>query len=292
MEMNIFEPHRPFPRDEDVELLRPEEVGVPGYLPDLPSVREDLVDLEASIVTADRAFGRVVEALRQSDIGENTVIILTADHGIALTRDKMTLYDPGIEVPLIIAGPGIAAAQRLDPMISNVDVTPTVLDLAGLAIPEEIQGRSFAPLLRGEAYEANETIYAEKNFHIYYDPMRCVRTKDYKLIVNFEHAPWQETPPNRLDAKGYAEIAAAMRPDDRNMFHPPMELYNLRSDPLEQKNLADDPAHAGVRRQLAGELRTWMERTDDPLLEGPVPSGAYRQRLAQFMDAAKPKVER
>jgi arylsulfatase A-like enzyme len=172
-------------------------------------------------------------------------------------------------------------------MISNVDVVPTVLELAGLPIPENIQGRSFAPLLRGEDYEPNETICAEKNFHIYYDPMRCVRTEDHKLIVNFEHAPWQETPPGMLDAKGYAEIAAVMKPGEAAQFHPPMELYDLKKDPLEQTNLADDPAHAEVLARLAGDLHDWMERTEDPLLQGPVPSGAYRQRLAHFNDIAK-----
>ncbi len=281
-QVNFFEPHRPFPH-ENVESLSPDRVVVPAYLPDIPEARADLADYEASIASADMAFGRIVESVDSSAIADSTLIIFTADHGAPFPRAKMTLYDPGIEAALLVRMPGGPAGLVRREMISNVDVLPTLLDLAGLSCPENLHGRSFAGLISGGDYIPNDVVYAEKTYHTYYDPMRAIRTERWKLIANFECAPWQETSPDYLNnAKGYPEISKALHVSSANHYHPPFELYDLDNDPHEQHNLAEESDKKSVRDELIRSLRSWMEKTDDPLLDGPMAQGAYRHRMAEF----------
>jgi len=289
-QVNFFEPHRPFPHD-DVQALSKDGLTVPPYLPDIPEVREDLADIEASIVSADKAFGRIVAAIRSSGIAANTLIVFTADHGIPFPHAKMTLYDPGIEVALMFSGPGIIPGTVRGELISNVDVMPTLLELAGQSVPSNLHGRSFAALLAGLPYDANKMVFAEKTYHTYYDPMRAVRSERWKLIANFEYAPWQETSPDyKNNAKCYVEVSNALDVPYHNQYHPPFELYDLKNDPNEQHNLADDPALATTRNELIQALYGWMKRTSDPLLDGPMAQGAYRQRMQTFQDIGQPSV--
>jgi N-sulfoglucosamine sulfohydrolase len=281
-QVNFFEPHRPFPHN-DVETLSPVGLTVPPYLPDIPEVQDDLADIEASIASADKAFGAIVDAVRSSETADSTLIVFTADHGIAFPHAKMTLYDPGIEVALIMAGPGIVPGRVYDELISNVEVMPTLLELAELPLPSNLHGRSFAGLLAGKPYVPNERVFAEKTYHTYYDPMRAVRTDRWKLIANFEFAPWQETPPDyRNNAKSYVEISNALDVPYDVQYHPPFELYDLTCNRWEQRNLADDARFTSIRDELIQALLNWMEKTGDPLLDGPMAQGAYTQRMEQF----------
>jgi arylsulfatase A-like enzyme len=206
---------------------------------------------------------------------ETTLVTFMADHGLAMPRAKCTLYDPGIEVALIMRSPrGEITGGRVYPqLVGNVDVLPTLLAAAGVPIPERVQGRSFLRLVRGEPYVPRTAVYAEKTFHSYYDPMRAVRTERFKYIRNFETAFEVEVPAD-------VELGAIFRSHVElyhNGQHPPAELYELEVDPLEQTNVAGDPRYAGVAFRLDLQLWTWMEDTQDPLLQGPVVSPAYRQ---------------
>jgi N-sulfoglucosamine sulfohydrolase len=282
VQVGFFEAHRPF-LHPDVERLEPTRITVPPYLPDIPEVREDLADLEASIASADKAFGKIVEAVGQSGMEDNTIVIFTVDHGIPFTRAKMTLYDPGIETALLMRIPGPEGGKVYDELISNVDVLPTLLDLLGMDTPGNLQGRSFEPLIMGKGYERNRAIFAEKTYHTYYDPMRCIRTERWKFIANFEFAPWQDTSPDYdINAKSYVEAAKALAVPYERQYHPPFELYDLGNDPWEQRDLADSPEHQEIRDELIRRLRQWMRDSEDPLLEGPMAQGAYRNRMAEF----------
>lgn len=290
-QIGFIEPHRPFPRDDGVQRLPQEELSVPPYLPDIPEVREDLSDIEASISSMDKACGRIVESIRTSHIAENTLVLFTADHGIAFPHAKMTLYDPGIEVPLILSGPGIAPSTVRDELLSNVDIMPTLLELCGLPVSPALHGRSFAGLLAGTPYDPSESIFAEKTYHTYYDPMRAVRTRRWKLIANFEFAPWQETSPDyENNAKCYVEVSKALKVPYDVQYHPPFELYDLKEDPYEQRNVADDRSHRDIRDELVCSLRQWMADTEDPLLAGPMAQGAYKQRMREFKTIGQPSV--
>ena len=151
-------------------------------------------------------------------------------------------------------------------MVSNLEVLPTLLEAAGLAVPHEVQGRS---LLSGRG---RDMIFAEKTFHSYYDPMRCVRTRHHKLIRNFEMAFAVEVPGDiqagpifRADPTRYSK--------DRSSL---VELYDLEADPLEQRNLAGTKEVADIEERLSAELWRWMRETNDPLLNGPIASPRYR----------------
>ncbi len=135
----------------------------------------------------------------------------------------------------------------------------------------------------GRNYERNQAIFAEKTYHTYYDPMRCIRTERWKLVANFEFAPWQDTSPDFDDnAKSYYEAAKALAVPYDRQYHPPFELYDLENDPWEQQDLADSAEHQDIRDGLIRQLRQWMRDTGDPLLEGPIAQGAYRKRMAEF----------
>jgi N-sulfoglucosamine sulfohydrolase len=262
LEVNFDETHRPYPPVRSI----PEGIEIPGYLPDIPESREEIAQAEQAIVAMDAAAGRVLAALASAGRAPNAFVVFTTDHGLAMPRAKCTLYDPGLEVAMIASWPagGVAGGSARPGMVSNIDVLPTLLDAAGVAKPAGGAGRSL--------FSPREAIFAEKTFHSYYDPMRCVRTERYKLIRNFETAFAVEVP-------GDIQRGAIFRSDpsrystDRRAA---VELYDLEADPLEQRNLAGGGEVAEVQKELSAALWDWMRDTGDPLLEGPVPSPRYR----------------
>ncbi len=274
IEINFFEPHRPY----DFGGIQPDSVAgvfVPPYLPQIPEAHAELAALQGSIHTVDRTIGRVLDTLEQVGLARQTLVIFSADHGLAMPRAKCTLYDPGIGIALLVRWPegGVPAGLVVPELVSNIDVLPTMLEAAGLVPPEEVQGTSFLPLLQGAVYQPRQEIYAEKTFHSYYDPMRCVRTERYKYIRNFEAAFAVEVP-------GDVQLGPIFRSDpgrystDRSQT---IEFYDLLTDPLEQHNLTGSPELKTVERELDQRLWQWMEQTQDPLLAGPISSPRYRK---------------
>ena len=276
IEINFFEPHRPY----DFGGMKPDSVAgvfVPPYLPQIPEARAELAALQGSIHTVDRTIGRVLATLEQVGLAQQTLLIFSADHGLAMPRAKCTLYDPGIGITLLVRWPdgGVPAGLVVPQLVSNIDVVPTMLEAVGVAQAEEVQGTSLLALLRGESWQPHEAIYAEKTFHSYYDPMRCVRSERYKYIRNFEAAFAVEVP-------GDVQSGAIFRSDpgryssDRTQA---VECYDLLTDPLEQYNLTGSAEQADVERALDHLLWQWMEQTHDPLLLGPIASPGYREAM-------------
>lgn len=280
VEVNLFEPHRPY----DYGDVRPDDsrgVNIPGYLPEIDESRTEMAALQGAIKATDRNIGRILDALEETGVTDETLILFTADHGIAMPRAKCTLYDPGIEIALIVRWPdgGFRAGTRSE-LVGNVDALPTLLESAGVAAPNNLQGRSLLPLLQGRPFESRDAVYAEKTFHSYYDPMRAMRTERHKLIWNFESAFAVEVP-------GDVQRGAVFRSSPVRYSHDrsdAVELYDLEEDPLERDNLASTGHCAQRLDQMSAQLRRWMSDTKDPLLTGPIPSPRYRRLAAGKMD--------
>ncbi len=261
------ETHRPFDRT-GYDFDPPDTVTVPPYLPDLPPIRAEIGQLNGLVKAADRAIGEIRAAIARHPEAANTLFIYTTDHGIAMPRAKGMLYAPGTHTALLMHWPrGFAGARRVDDLIVNVDLLPMLLDAAGLPIPDGLHGRTFLPLLRGEAYRPHDHIFSELTWHDRYNPMRGVRTTRSTYARSFIEAPLVYMPSDILTSPS----GQALAPIYYGAVRPPEELYDRTTDPLEQMNRAADPAHADELARLRGLVDDWMHATNDPLLSGPVP---------------------
>jgi len=241
--VGFSETHRPFPEyrgpTDDVE-------GLP-YLPDVEDVRRDVAGLNILVRRVDEKVGEILDAVDDAGLGERTLIIFTTDHGIAFPGAKATLFDPGIEVSMIMRGPcGFEGGRKIDAMLTNMDIAPTILESCGLPVPKEMQGRSIMPLIREEIEHLHERIFVEQTYHAAYDPIRGVRTARFKYIRSFEERPFW-FPPN-VDDGPSKEVAREMGYFDKP--RPPEMLFDLQADPAERRNLADDPAYADVLNEM------------------------------------------
>src|SRR5690242_19291701 len=265
LEINFEETHRPYPPAGEP----PAGLEIPGYLPNIPEAVEEMAAVEKAITAMDAAAGRFLEALERAGRARDAFVVFTTDHGLAMPRAKCTLYDPGIEVALLARWPagGVAGGGVQTQMVSNIDILPTLLAAAGLPVPDGVQGRSLS--------EGRDAVFAEKTFHSYYDPMRCVRTQRHKFIRNLEQSFAVEVP-------GDIQAGPIFRADptrySRDRPHV-VELYDLEADPLELNNLAGRADVSDVEKELDARLWSWMRDTDDPLLQGPIPSPRYRTAM-------------
>lgn len=270
--LGLFAPHRKFAKvDADDPSIH--RVKVPDPMPDTAEVRKDMADYHASVAITDDALGRVLDALEASGQAEDTLVILTTDHGIAFPGMKCSLTQHGTGITWIMRHPGsVPAGTATDALISHLDFVPTVMDQLGQEVPEDGHGVSLQPVIRDLGTEVREDVFAEVNVHASVEPKRSVRTHRFNFIriyesdlrpvlANIDNSPaktcWME--------QGYAE-----RLRER------VQLYDLMLDPQERHNVADDPRYAEARREMEQRLERWMRETNDPLLEGHlvVPAGA------------------
>jgi N-sulfoglucosamine sulfohydrolase len=267
-----------YPGVESV-YYNPDEVEVPAFLPDSPTARAELAMYYESISRIDQGLGRLIDVLRDLSLYENTILIFTSDHGMAFPGAKTTLYEPGMRVPMIVRDPrrekrGI----RSSAMLSHVDLTPTILDMAGSLNgqnhdPQDFHGRSWASLTGKTSAEGWDKVYASHTFHeiqMYY-PMKVVRGRRYKLIWNiayplpypFASDLWAAPTWQRQYDQG-PETLYGKRTVQRYIQRPEFELFDLRVDPDETNSLAGQPEHAELLKQLQTELKEFQSKTKDP----------------------------
>ena len=267
------EPHRPFQRAGS-DVFDPKDVLVPPYLPDTPECREELARYYGSVQRADKGLLRLIEILRQTGHWDDTLVICISDNGIAFPGAKTTVYEPGIRLPCVVRYPSARKQGTVtDAMITWADITPTILDFAGV-LPKKhgFHGNSFLPILQGASSEGWDEIYASHTFHeitMYY-PMRVVRTRQFKLIWNIAY---KLDYPFASDLYASSTWQAVLRRGDKTygprtveayLHRPRFELYDLKSDPWEAKNLAENPRYAQVLAELQEKLKAWQKETKDP----------------------------
>jgi arylsulfatase A-like enzyme len=262
-------------------------VEVPAYLRNTEGTRRELAGLQGAVRHVDTQVGRLMAALQDSGLAQNTLVVFTTDHGIAMPRAKCSLYEPGVQVAMLLRLPsrkgwngGIVRTE----MISNIDCLPTLLEVAGVPVPGTVQGRSFAPLLDGKAYRPREEIFTELTYHDYYDPRRAIRTHTHKLIVNFTTAPAFMDPSQCWRPSSDVVVPA----NHAASYHPDLELYDLARDPWEQKDVAGVAAYASIRRELLGRLYQHLVETKDPILQGAVSSPQHR-RAMELLKVGQPR---
>ena len=265
-------PHVPWPKQSGKHDTN--SITVPPNHVDTPAARLARTRYYAAVDTMDTELGQVYELARQT-LGENTLFLHTSDHGAQWPFGKWNLYDDGIRTPMIAVWPGrIKAGSRTGAMVSWVDILPTLVELAGGQPPTNLDGRSFAAVLRGETNQHRDQIFTthsgDGNFNVY--PSRSVRDGRWKYILNLhpefkflshvtkatnEDAYWKSWVEK---AEQDADAATKVR---RYHERPREELYDLVDDPLEQRNLADTPEQAGRLARMRADVEAWMKAQGD-----------------------------
>jgi N-sulfoglucosamine sulfohydrolase len=267
LSVGFFETHREFFQPSSPKKAN--YVLPPPNLPDTPEIRQDMAAFHASASSLDRGVGAVLDALDAVGIAENTLVICTTDHGLAFPGSKATLYDRGLGVMLILRGPGgFTGGKASDALVSHIDLFPTICDLVDVPHPEWLQGKSLLPLVNGQAEEIRDAIFAEKTYHVAYEPERCVRTHRWKYIRRFA----ERSRPVLANTDDGPSKALLLANGWAQRHIPNEQLYDLVFDPNEAHNLADDPSLSDVLEELRERLDAWMQATHDPLLDGPVPA--------------------
>ena len=260
--LNFREPHAPYAPTpaEDAAPFKNLDPTIPDF-PNLPVKRVKQLTREyyASVHSVDRNLGRLLELLDQLGLRENTIIIFTSDHGYMIGhhglihkgnaawiiegREKErrpNMFDHSLQVPLLVRWPGVVKpGTEVREMVSNIDTFASILGILKVPPPSDYkqEGKDFSPILRGEKVAWRDAIFAQ------YDPhnglkanMRTIRTERWHLV------------------RQYMKNG---QPD---------ELFDLKNDPEELRNLYDDAKHREVREQLQQRLTEWMRSVDDPLL--------------------------
>ena len=246
------------------------KVKLPPYYPDHPDLREDWAQYLESIEHVDWEVGQILARLEEEGIADNTVVFFLTDHGVSHARGKQFVSEEGIKVPLIALAPGrIEAGMVREDLVAHIDVTASSLAFAGIEVPAWMEGR---PLFGPEAEPREYVVSARDRCDETVDRLRSVRTKHYKYIRNFVPERPHLQPNRYKDNKAIIKTLRGLRaegalaPEIEKLFfasRPEEELYDLREDPWEMNNLAEDPDHAEKRAELQSILNDWIAATGD-----------------------------
>lgn len=299
---NSEDPHRPFAGSQQESEVnqqspghypkasryyKPEEVTVPGFLPDTPEVRLEMSQYFTSVHRCDQTVGKLLDALRESGLEHNTLVMFLSDNGMATPFAKGGCYLAGTRTPWIVRWPGVTKTGSVDQrhFISGIDLMPTLLEAAGLGLGKGMDGRSFMPLLNGNSQQGRDQV-----FTVYYEnssgrdnATRCIQNARFGYIFN----PWSDGHTVFKTGNYVAELINEMKESAKTnteiadrlrffQYRVPEELYDLQADPDGLNNLIHDSQHKRTLDLLRQSMLQMMIATSDPLLEG------FRGRLAQI----------
>ncbi len=261
-----------------------DSLKVPYFLPDSPESRAELAQYYQSVSRLDQGVGRLSELLKKKGLWENTIVIYLSDNGMPVPGAKTTHYEPGVRLPLIVRNPFAGKKGfACDELVSWLDIAPTLLDLAGAALPEATRQQGPGPTshLHGKSWKAvfdepgsfrSDTLFLSHSFHgvTQYYPMRTIVTHRYKLIWNIAHPlpfPYASDLQNSATWRAFLKSGASIygkRSVKAYQQRPPFELYDLEEDPYELVNKAYDPAFEAIRNKLQSSLKYFQKQTGDP----------------------------
>ena len=283
--VNSHDPHRPYCNPDKLtkgaampsNTYAPEDVEVPGFLPDLPGVREELAHYQNSTRRLDDTFGKVMQALEESGQAENTIVVFMSDNGIAVPFAKCNTWFHSSRTPFVVRWPGqVKAGTRDDThFVSAVDLKPTFLEITDVAGPERLDGRSIVPLLKGGAQKERKFMFTQIDSKAGGDgvPMRGVQDANFGYIYN-PFSDGKHVYRNNNEGKSFAAMAAAAKRSPEIAarveffrMRVPEEFYDLQKDPDCLNNLIGHSDHQEQIAVYRKRLEGWMKRTGDPMLE-------------------------
>lgn len=281
--LGTHEPHRGYELDSGVRAGRdPKEVTVPKYYPNSPVIRRDFLDYALEVEWVDHHLGLVLKKLEQTGELDNTLIVVTSDHGMPFPRVKGQIYEDAFHIPMAIRwGAQVKPGRVVDDFINFRDFAPTFCEAAGVRPAATMTGKSFLDVLKspksGIVDATRDTMLIGKERHDlgrpndWGYPVRAIRTHEFLYVRNYEPDRWPAGNPET----GYRNVDPSPTKDFllrqfdeyyRMSFgkRPPEELYHVKSDPDCIKNLADDINYAKVKRELYERMTTMLKEQGDP----------------------------
>lgn len=256
--------HRTWNRDPERPIAS-EDVELPPYYADTPFIRRDWANGLEQMQLVDREVGALLKRLEDEGLAENTVVFFIGDHGRCHIRGKQFLYDEGTRIPMIMRWPGkVKPNQVNDDLVYSIDICATILEAAGIEAPVTLHGKS---LFSDEVKNRQYTFAARDKMDDAHDAMRSIRSKDHKLILNlmperaycqFSHYKEGAYPP--LAEMNILNLEGKLTPEQSAFMassKPEIEMFDLKKDPHEVHNVADDPAYADVKEEMLAELKRW-----------------------------------
>ena len=298
------EPHREYQYGvgEKEASINISDIKVPGFWPDDEIVRHDIADYYYEIMWYDTHLAGMIYELEEAGELENTIVIVTSDNGMPFPRAKVNLYDWGTHMPLAIRwGEKVKGGRKVADLVSLTDLAPTILEAIGLEIPKEMTGKSLLPVLTSDKegiVEPNrDQVFTALERHTYCRPdgatypCRAIRTHDYLYIRNFEPDRWPTGGPDFIssnkthhgDVDACPTKALLIENQESAAFYynlnfgkrPAEELYDVKNDPDQIKNLAEVLEYAPVKNDLSDRLVEYLKNTKDPRIEGKDPWQNY-----------------